>query len=325
MASIRKHGNKWQVRINRKGHAELSQSFLNRADAERWSRQIEVQLDQGTFVDISEAQVTSFTDVIERYRREVTPAKKGAKQEGYRLDVLKRSKLARLALGSIRSTDIAKYRDERKLVVAANTVKNELNTISAIFEQARGDWGLVTNNPCQSVRRPVSPRGRSRRLTPAEEALVLASCRSSRAKYLHTAAVLAIETGVRLGELCKLRWDSIDLGRSVAILIDTKNGEDRAIPLSKKAVASINALPRQSDVRLFPVEPDSVKQSFRAAVKRAKVPNFHFHDLRHEAVSRFFEKGLNMVEVATISGHKTLAMLQRYTHLRVEDIAAKLG
>jgi integrase len=98
-----------------------------------------------------------------------------------------------------------------------------------------------------------------------------------------------------------------------------------SIPLSKRAVASIGELPRSLDGTLFPVHTETIKQSFRAAVKRAGVKDFHFHDLRHEAVSRLFERGLSMVEVAAISGHKTLAMLSRYTHLRAEDLARKLN
>lgn len=325
MASIRKHGTKWQARITRKGHAEIAKSFFSRNEAERWARRTEINIDQGTYVNTTEAQRTTCTELIERYRREVTPTKKGAKQEGYRLDVLKRSKLARLSLAAIRSTDIAKYRDDRIKTVAANTVKNELNTLSAIFEQARGDWGMLNSNPCQSVRRPVSPRGRSRRLTPEEESSILASCRASRAWYLYSAVMLAMETGIRLGELSKLRWDSIDLSKSVAVLLDTKNGEDRCIPLSTRAISSILELPKGFDGRLFPVQPGSINDSFRAAVKRVGVMDFHFHDLRHEAVSRLFERGLNVMEVACISGHKTISQLQRYTHLKPESLVMKLG
>jgi len=118
MASVRRHGNKWQARISRKGCAPIAKSFLSKVDAERWSRQAEAQLDQGTFVDLTEAQKTTIGELIERYRLEVTPKKKGTKQEGYRLNVLKRSKLARLTLATTRSADIAKYRDERIAVVA---------------------------------------------------------------------------------------------------------------------------------------------------------------------------------------------------------------
>ena len=325
MASIRKHGNKWQARINRRGCTAIAKSFLNKTDAERWGRQAETLLDQGTFIDPAEAQRTTIAEIIERYRLEVTPKKKGATQEHYRLNVIKRSRLACMALASARSTDIAKYRDERSQAVSANTIKNELNTLSAIFEFAKGELGLVANNPVRSVKRPVSPRGRTRRLIPGEEESLFAACRSSRAWYLPHLVTLAIETGARLGELTQLSWENIDLTKAVAHLRDTKNGEDRAIPLSQAAIQSLKTMPRGINGRLIPASTDSVKETFRSAVKRAGLIDFHFHDLRHEAISRFFELGLNAIEVASISGHKTLQMLKRYTHLRTEDLARKLG
>ncbi len=325
MASIRKHGNKWQARITRRATSPLAKSFLSKSDAERWARQAESQLDQGNFVDITEARRTSIAEMIERYRVEVTPKKKGAKQEGYRLNVLKRSALSRLSLATTRSTDIAKYRDERVCTVASNTVKNELNTLSAIFEFAKSELGLITNNPCRGVKRPSPPRGRTRRLKDGEQSLLLSACQSSRAWYLTHIVLLALETGARLGELTALRWADVDLGKCVAHLRATKNGEDRYIPLSRTAVNSLSIMPRGIDGSVIPAQADSVKETFRSAVKRAGLQDLHFHDLRHEAVSRLFELGLNVMEVASISGHKTLQMLKRYTHLRPEELAKKLG
>ena len=297
MASIRKRGTKWQVRVTRKGCTSLAKSFLNKADAERWSRQTESQLDQGSFIDTREAQSTTLSAVIDRFRIDVTPKKKGANQEGYLLNVLQRSKLSRLTLATIRSADIAQYRDERSTVVAANSVKNELNTLSAVFEYARTDLGIIPTNPCRAVKRPRPPNGRTRRLLPGEEGLLLAACRASRAWHLPSIVVLAIETGARLGKLTKLHFKDIDLNRAVAHLRDTKNGEDRFIPLSQTAVACLRKMPQSIDGRLVAVHRESVKQAFRAAVKRSGLADFHFHDLRHEAVSRFFERGLNPMEV----------------------------
>ena len=325
MASIRKRADKWQVRIIRKGYNPITKSFQSRCDADRWARHTEARIDQGTFIDTSEAQRTTLAEVIERYRKEVTPSKKGAKQEGYRLDVLKRSKLTKLALAAVRSVDIAQYRDDRGREVAANTVKNEMNTLSAIFEHAKGEWGLLSSNPCLAVRRPTSPRGRIRRLEMGEGDALLLACRASRAWYLYCIVVLALETGARLGELALLRRENVDFKKSVAYLLDTKNGEDRNIPLSGSAIEVLKAVPQNFDGRVFPVSVESIKQAFRAAVIRARMQDFHFHDLRHEAISRFFELGLNPMEVASISGHKTLAMLKRYTHLRAEDLVRKLG
>jgi integrase len=169
---------------------------------------------------------------------------------------------------------------------------------------------------------------------------------STRAWHLSTSVILALETGMRLGELANLTWERLDLPRQVAHLADTKNGSARSIPLSMRAAQALSALPHALPGKVFPVHVDTIKQAFRSAVARGRralereladigmgqdaiqsnplLTDLRFHDLRHEAVSRLFERGLNPMEVAAISGHKTLAMLQRYTHLRAEDLVLKL-
>ncbi len=127
-----------------------------------------------------------------------------------------------------------------------------------------------------------------------------------------------------------LLWQHIDLKHRVAHLPLTKNGEARSVPLSSKARAVLAALkPPDVDAPTGPVfaglTGEAVKRAFIRACDRAGLDDFHFHDLRHEATSRLFEKGLNPMEVASITGHKTLQMLKRYTHLNARDLAAKLG
>ena len=139
---------------------------------------------------------------------------------------------------------------------------------------------------------------------------------------------LAIETAMRLGELLALEWPNVDLAARVALLPDTKTGEARRVPLSSRAVAILAALPRHiSRRRVFWAwtRPDSFENCWRRAVRTAGMQNLRFHDLRHEATSRFFERGLSLPEVAAITGHKTWQMLRRYTHLNVPALAQKLG
>jgi len=130
---------------------------------------------------------------------------------------------------------------------------------------------------------------------------------------------------MRRGEILSLTWNNVDLQKRVARLIDTKNGEGRSVPLTQKATALLLALPRSIDGRVFATTAEAVKLAFQRAVVRAGIEDFHFHDLRHEGVSRLFEKGLNVMEVASISGHKTLQMLKRYTHLSSECLLSKIG
>jgi integrase len=139
--------------------------------------------------------------------------------------------------------------------------------------------------------------------------------------------ILAIETGMRRGELLDLRWEHVDLKCGVAHLPLTKNGDSRDVPLSRRAVQILEQL-RAGGVkqeRVFPMTGNAVRLAFEHLRVRAGMSDFHFHDLRHEAISRLFEKGLNIAEVSAISGHRELKMLQRYTHLRAVDLVARLG
>ena len=138
----------------------------------------------------------------------------------------------------------------------------------------------------------------------------------------------AIETGMRMGEMLSLEWRYVDMAQRVATLPDTKTGDARQVPLSTAAIAELSALPRHiKNGRVFWTwsRADSLENAWRRAVKAAGIEDLRFHDLRHEAVSRLFELGLNPMEVAAISGHKTLQMLKRYTHLRAAELALKIG
>lgn len=186
-------------------------------------------------------------------------------------------------------------------------------------------WIHLPENPCKLVRRPSPPRGRSRRLQGDEEQRLLRAADSGRSHYLAPLLVLALETGMRRGELLSLRWADVDLSRRVAHLKLTKNGDSRDVPLSTRAVGALQELRRDGTERVLNASPNAVRLAWEHLVARAGIEDLRFHDLRHEAVSRLFEKGLNVIEVSTISGHKELRMLQRYTHLRAEDLVSRLG
>ncbi|MGC9208190.1 site-specific integrase, partial [Acidithiobacillus sp.] len=135
----------------------------------------------------------------------------------------------------------------------------------------------------------------------------------------------ALETGMRQGEIVGMTWAMVDLRRRIVHLPDTKNGSARDVPLSSIAEQVLSALPRRLDGKAWSYTQEGLRASWRRALARAAIEDLHFHDLRHEATSRFFEKGLNPMQVAAITGHKTLQMLKRYTHLRAEDLAKMLG
>ena len=319
MASITKRGNKWQVRICRKNSPTICKTFTLLKDAQTWAKNIELQLERG---DAIGRETVLLGTLIERYLASVAPSKKGYKQEIPRLHAWLRQPVAKREAAGIKPADIATYRDKRlKEGKSAATVRIELSLLSSIFKYAKHEWGFSSlSNPVTEIKRPSPSKGRDRRLEEGElEAILTAS-----EGFLPALIQLAIETAMRAGELASLKWENVYLIKRIAILPDTKNGDKRVVPLSLKAVEILSKTERNGP-NVFPIQDSYViSDAFRRATKRAKVKGLRFHDLRHEAVSRLFEKRLNVMEVASISGHKSLQMLQRYTHLRAEELALKL-
>ena len=327
MATFRKRGPyQWQAQVRKKGQPLQTKTFETRALAEQWARAIEVEIDKGVFVSRAEAESTTLKELFERYLAEVTPRKKGAASETNRLHALMRLPLARRYVAGIRGMDIARFRDERLRKVTPSTVKRDLVLLGHVFEVARKEWGIHAHNPVRDIRLPADNRPRDRRLQAGEEARLLEACREARNPWLLPIVQLALETAMRQGELIRLHWEHIDLNRRTAHLPDTKNGESRTVPLSTTAVQVLRTLPRSLHGQVSPgVTTEAIKRAYIRAVRRAGINDLRFHDLRHEATTRLFEKGLNIMEVATITGHKDLRMLRRYTHLKAEDLAMKLG
>jgi integrase len=206
-----------------------------------------------------------------------------------------------------------------------------MNLLGHVLEIARREWEADFEvNPFQRVRRPPQGQPRERRLSPAEESALMLACEATKNPYVRPIITLALETAMRRSEIVGLEWERVHLKEPSLQLTRTKTGRPRGVPLSSRAVATLSALrpatggePKGS---VFPgLTPNAFKLAFRRAVERAGIPDLHFHDLRHEATSRLFEKGLSVMEVASITGHQDVRMLRRYTHLQVRDLARKLG
>lgn len=325
MATITKRGERrWQAKIRKKGYATVSKTFATKAQAERWARLAESQMDRHVFVSTREAEQTLLSDLLERYRVDVVPTKKSLSDMNARLNTLD-AELGRFVLTAITPKLVADYRDRRLLDVTADSVRKELSLLGRIVRLAESEWGLhlPRGNPVSSVRQPKPGKARDRRLAEGEEELLTAAAREYGGE-IEPLIGLAIETGMRRGELLGILWSDVDLVKRTVRLRDTKNSENRTVPLTTAAVRIMKKLPSHDNGRMFSMKPHSVSQAFRRVTIKAGIPDLRFHDLRHEATSRFFECGLELMEVANITGHKDLAMLRRYTHLRAEDLALKL-
>jgi integrase len=324
MATISNRNNKWHVRVRRSGQPTVAKTFLIRTDAEKWARSIEIEIDRGSYINASYAQKTLFKELIQQYLKEVTPTLRGAPEDTYRLRKMMRNSIAELNLSELTPNKIANYRDERLKEVKPNTVIRELAYISSMINHARREWGLNIINPVTQIRKPPQTEGRERVLNDAEMDRILRELEKINL-YLKPLCEFALETAMRRGELMSLLWANINFEKCVAFLPTTKNGHSRSVPLSTKAIAILKSLPRGIGVRTFPLNKATVSILFLRATRRAKIENFHFHDLRHMALTRLSSKFTNILELAAISGHRELKMLQRYVHIKAEDLAKKLG
>lgn len=195
--------------------------------------------------------------------------------------------------------------------------------ISRLFEVAATDWGMESlSNPVRKVNKPKLPGGRTRRLEGEEEKKLLEHCPKSFALLVR----FALETGMRREEISRLSWGNVDLKKRSAHLPKTKNGEARTIPLSPVALDILNEVSEEKEGSVFGMSPDAITQAMEKARTKAGIENLHFHDLRHEAISRLFENtDLDVMEIRAITGHKTMQMLARYTHLRTAHLADRLA
>lgn len=327
MATIAKRGNyQWQAKVRRRGYPTQSKTFDTKRDAERWASVVESEMARSVFIDRSLSESTTFAQVIESYILNVAPTHKGGDAEISRLHrfVRDEQRLAGQFMATLKTYDFEDYRDRRTNVVAAGTVKRELNLLHSVIETIRKNYGMI-ENPISDVRRPRVQDSRDTRLQPGEEQKLMAALDNCRNPWVKPAVILALETAMRRGELLSLRWENIDLISRAAKLTETKNGQAREVPLSPRAIEALQTVPRAMDGRVLATSPEGLKNAFERARKRAVMEHFNFHDLRHEATSRLFERGWNVMEVAAVTGHKDLQSLKRYTNLRASDLALKLN
>ncbi|MBU2755749.1 site-specific integrase [Acidithiobacillus sp. CV18-2] len=316
----------WQAIVRKRGFPSQTKTFRTKRDAERWAREAETDMERGVFVSRKEAENTTLAEALDRYSKEVSALKKGAVQEISIIGKVKESPLSHMYLGTIQGKDIAKYRDAMLADgYSPITIKRRLSIISHLFSIADKEWGMDgLGNPVQRVSVQKPNNARNRRLVGNEEERLLASAQEYGGP-LASIIQFAIETAMRRGEIAAMLWRDVDMRACVLLVPDSKTGDPRRVPLSSRAHAILDAMPRRLDGKVWGMRADSVTQAFDRACKRAEINDLRFHDLRHEATSRLFEKGLNPMQVASITGHKTLQMLKRYTHLRAEDLARLLG
>jgi len=324
MATIRKRSNRWQVQIRRRGRLNISRSFTRKGEAEAWSREMEIEADRGFLqFDARILQRIGLGDLIERYMDEISPHKSWPQNELIFLRKFQCEAIARQNLAQIQSRDFAKYRDAKLINISGSSVRRNLSIIQHVYEIAIKEWGLpIRENPVKLIRKPKNNPARERRLRPGEYESLLQSANQCLNKFIKPIIIIAVETAMRRGEILAIeRGHILQEGKHLRIP-RTKTGVPRTIPLSNRAAEILTSrlmVDGQEEDRIFPITANAFRLAWDRVKNRAGIKDLHFHDLRHEAISRLFEQGLGVAHVAAISGHKDFRMLARYTHLNMAD------
>jgi integrase len=322
VGNIRKRHGKFQAQVRREGVRPIYKTFTNRKDAIIWVRGIEARIDAGE-TNVSAPKATTLAHLLSRYSQEVTPAKKGRDPEQRRLSRLLRDPISATLLSKLTSAKLAEFRD-RRVNDGVRAAQYDLILIKHCIKIARLEWGVpMPINPVDAVRIPNGIKRRERRLTDGEYNSLMQAAQSCKNTLIWPMVDFAIETGMRRSEILSLRWENLSDQERIASLPDTKNGSKRDVPLTQKAAQVIAGLPAHT-VNIFPTSDYAVRHAWDRLVRRAGIEDLRFHDLRHEAISRFFEMGLSVPEVALISGHKDYRMLASYNHTDARYVLNKI-
>ena len=314
MATIRKRLNKYQVQVRTQGQ-HLSKSFNNLQDAKRWSVFYENKILLGNELQTLSKKLL-LKDLINKYIDEVTPLKKGHVVETQRLRRLLKEPMVNQKVYQLKTKDFLEFK-QRRIKDGNRTCAYDLVLLHHIYNTAIKQWCYpIPHNPLSNIQKPRCNPPRERRLNDNEAKYIINH--QFKNKDMNNIIELAIETGMRRSEILSITND--DIKDNYIYLSDTKNNSPRKIPLTKKVKEIIN-----KSILPYSISSNAVRLNWYRMTKRAGIVDLHFHDLRHEAISRFFEKGLSIPEVSLISGHKDVRQLMRYTHLKINNLIDKLN
>lgn len=343
---------KWNVRIRRKGLTDLSKTFTYQRKAEEWAELQRTRIINGEMESyIEDSAVDTLAEAFKAYLKDISPGKKGSRQEinrgNHMLDMALAKEMFDTRLHRLTGDQVSDYKNTRLKEVGNDTVRLELALISVIWNYYKKELRVkqleLLQNPVSTVAKPAPSKGRKRRLEPREEAYLMDALAQAKNPEAKAVVLLAVETAMRKGENMAIEWHRIDLQHGTINLFDTKNGEDRVIPLSGPAIGALKALPKTGK-NVFHYTEYGIYKAWYNALKRARatyakdcekdgedpdpgfLQNIRIHDLRHEATTRLFEDhDLSVMEASSVTGHKNPAMLQRYTHMKTaKNISQKM-
>ncbi|MDP6710417.1 MAG: site-specific integrase [Pelagibacteraceae bacterium] len=316
MSYIRKMGKHWQCLVRVQHHPNLSKTFKHFNDAKRWGNETELKIRRED-AGIAKIKFPSFRDISLRYLNEVSIHKKCHRDERYTINTFSREAWSEYPINKITPLIIGRYRDKQRETNKDNTINRKLDVVSTIYTTCKKEWGYPVINPVLSIRRPKMPEVRTRRLSDKEINLLLKGNRTS--EMLRTIIALALETGMRQGEILRIHPEHI---KGNTLFIPIAKTKPRTIPLTKRALEILKyaKLP-------FNIKQDPVTKGFKKLCRHYGIKNAKFHDLRKNSLTDFMKvKKLSVPETMLIAGHSDPRMLLRiYNNLKVEDVAKKLS
>jgi integrase len=325
MATIRKIRTKWQVLIRKHNLKPIYKTFILKEDAVKWSRETEVKIEQGLYKDLTPARSTMLKEVLIQYRDTVSIHKKGYEIEKYKINKLSKYPISNNSIAELSALKLSEFKEYLMKNYSAGSVNKYLTLISIALTYAERILGIyIPNNPMRYIDRVKEPVFKGQIIEPEEEELLLKYAEQSKLIWLKGAIIMGIDCGVRRGELLKLKYSDIDFTRNTALLRDTKNGSNREIGLSQRAIQEIRKLPISISGEVFPIKRyDTFNFYFNQLQKKSGIYK-RFHDCRHTFASRKTTQGWLITEIAAQGGWKQLQVLKRYTHIKAEYLAKKL-
>ena len=329
MPTIIKREGGYQCRVRLVGHPPQSAIFDTKARASAWGHAIEAKLrDQARGIVKATLQ-----DAIDKYITDVCPDHASGDNEAKRLRALAKMVPPVLPvlrqLPDVTAQDLSRFRDARLAVVSVATVRKEMTIIRSVLESARRDWGMIAVNPIADVKRPPAPPDRKRLMLPAERDQIAKACGfdgtvTTTTHQVAVAMLLALETAMRAGEMLGLTWDDVHLQAQYVSLPKTKNGDQRDVPLSTRAVELLALMVGVDKSAVFTITSASLDALFRKVRDACQIHNLHFHDTRATALTNL-SKRLDVLELARMVGHRDLKSLMIYYRPTATTLAAKLG
>ena len=322
MATIRKRGKSWQAQIRLAECPAKSKSFPTKKAAEHWVRIITHQMldDKAT----PPASRHTLATLLERYRDNIVSLKISKTVETQIINRFLTEDFATTPLHQVGKINVSTYRDKRLQTVKASTLVRELGLLRHCWDIATHEWGVAHEpNPFSKVRLPRIGGHRERRLRAGEFDLIATAAKAQKNPYVFPVIVFALETTLRGKEILALKWTDFDKASATVRVRQPKNQHERVVPLTPKAMRILMDLPAVRSEQVFLITQCALKQAWQRIMCKTHIVDLHFHDLRHEAVSRFVEAGLTLPEVAQISGHRDSRSLLRYAHPSPDQIRQK--